>query len=215
MMQRFRYLAELRSSSSPAGQSDWPEENDAILVERFSDAQPQGSRDDSVRTHHETHPSQARGDSDLAACPAFPRQAGRGQATPPSRPAQSGGPMRIRHGLYMRPIEVRLRMRGPRLAKALDALSTHRDEASVLNGRDVVDRLGLPTQKSGHVAHMASGPDRVLDFGGRWVRQLDGSCWQLAPHHRAGEEPTTVPPQRLAGVRRLDARELQPTRPML
>lgn len=123
--------------------------------------------------------------------------------------------MRIRHGVYMRLIEARLGMRGPRLEKALDALSTLGDEASVLSGRDVVHGLGLPTQNSGHVAHMASGSDRVLDFGGRWVRLLDGFCWQLAAHHRAGAEATRIPPQRQAGVCWLDARDRHATRPML
>ncbi|MCY3941562.1 MAG: DUF6088 family protein [Gammaproteobacteria bacterium] len=104
-----------------------------------------------------------------------------------SRLARSGKLMRICKGVYMRPVETRFGVRGPRIGKALAALSALWGETIVPCGGSAANRLGLTAQNPVRMVYLTSGPSRRLHFGAHTVELRHAPRWQLAaPHRRAG-----------------------------
>ena len=104
-----------------------------------------------------------------------------------SRLARSGKLMRICQGVYMRPIETRFGLRGPRIGKALAELSTLWGETIVPCGGAAANCLGLTTQNPVRMVYLTSGPSRRLYFGAHTVELRHAPRWQLAsPHRKAG-----------------------------
>ncbi len=104
-----------------------------------------------------------------------------------SRLARSGKLMRICKGVYMRPVETRFGVRGPRIGKALAALSALWGETIVPCGGSAANRLGLTAQNPVRMVYLTSGPSRPLHFGAHTVELRHAPRWQLAaPHRRAG-----------------------------
>ncbi len=105
-----------------------------------------------------------------------------------SRLARSGDLMRIYHGVYMRPIQTRFGLRGPRIEKVLAALSGMWGETIVPCGGSAANCLGLTTQNPVRLVCLTSGPNRRLHFGASTVELRHAPRWQLvAPHRKAGQ----------------------------
>lgn len=105
-----------------------------------------------------------------------------------SRLARSGKLMRICKGVYMRLVETRFGVRGPRIDKALAALSALWGEAIVPCGGSAANRLGLTAQNPVRMVYLTSGPSRQLHFGAHTVELRHAPRWQLAvPHRKAGD----------------------------
>ena len=105
-----------------------------------------------------------------------------------SRLARSGKLIRICQGVYMRPVETRFGVRGPRIGKALAALSALWGETIVPCGGAAANYLGLTTQNPVRDVYLTSGRNRRLQFGGLAVELRHAPRWQLtAPHRKAGE----------------------------
>ena len=86
----------------------------------------------------------------------------------------------------MRPIETRFGLRSPDLKKALLALAELWGAPIAPGGGAAANVLGLITQNQIEPTCLTSGPDRVLNIGGR-VRLLHAPRWQLAyPFRPAG-----------------------------
>ena len=104
-----------------------------------------------------------------------------------SRLARSGKLMRICKGVYMRPVETSFGVRGPRIGKALAALSALWGETIVPCGGAAANCLGLTTQNPVRMVYLTSGPSRRLHFGAHRVELRHAPRWQLAaPHRKAG-----------------------------
>ena len=104
-----------------------------------------------------------------------------------SRLARSGKLMRICKGVYMRPVETRFGVRGPRIGKALAALSELWGETVVPCGGSAANCLGLTNQNPVRMVYLTSGPSRRLHFGAHTVELRHAPRWQLAaPHRKAG-----------------------------
>ena len=104
-----------------------------------------------------------------------------------SRLARSGKLMRICKGVYMRPIQTRFGVRGPRIGKALAALSALWGETIVPCGGAAANCLGLTNQNPVRMVYLTSGPSRQLHFGAHRVELRHAPRWQLAaPHRKAG-----------------------------
>lgn len=104
-----------------------------------------------------------------------------------SRLARSGKLMRICHGVYMRPVETRFGVRGPRIGEAIAALSALWGETIVPSGGAAANWLGLTTQNPVRSVYLTSGPSRRLYFGRLSVELRHAPRWQLAaPHRKAG-----------------------------
>ncbi len=104
-----------------------------------------------------------------------------------SRLARSDRLMRICRGVYMRPIQTRFGLRGPRLEMALATLSELWGETIVPNGGDAANWLGLTTQCTVRSVYLTSGADRLLHFGAHRVELRHAPSWQLAaPNRNAG-----------------------------
>lgn len=104
-----------------------------------------------------------------------------------SRLARSGKLMRICHGVYMRPVETRFGVRGPRIGEAITALSALWGETIVPCGGAAANWLGLTTQNPVRSVYLTSGPSRRLYFGKLPVELRHAPRWQLAaPHRKAG-----------------------------
>ena len=105
-----------------------------------------------------------------------------------SRLARSGKLMRICQGIYMRPVETRFGVRGPRIAKALAALSALWGETIVPCGGAAANSLGLTAQNPVRMVYLTSGPGKRLHFGAHTVELRHAPHWQLAaPHRKAGK----------------------------
>ena len=105
-----------------------------------------------------------------------------------SRLARSGKLRRIYQGVYMRPVETRFGVRGPRIGKALAALSTLWGETIVPCGGSAANRLGLTTQNPVRMVYLTSGPSRRLHFGAHTVELRHAPRWQLtSPRGKAGK----------------------------
>ena len=122
-------------------------------------------------------------------CPAallhLGQRAAVGQAL--SRLARSGRLMRIRQGVYMRPIESRFGRCAPGIEKSLLALSELWGETIVPNGGGAANWLGLTTQNPVRSVYLTSGRSRRLRFGKHPVELRHAPRWQLAaPHRMAG-----------------------------
>ncbi len=105
-----------------------------------------------------------------------------------SRLARSGHLMRICQGVYMRPVETRFGLRGPRVAEALAALSEMWGEIIVPCGGAAANWLRLTTQNPVRAVYLTSGPSRRLHFGSSVVELRHAPRWQLAaPHRKAGQ----------------------------
>ena len=122
-------------------------------------------------------------------CPAallhLGQRAAVGQAL--SRLARSGRLMRIRQGVYMRPIESRFGRCAPGIEKSLLALSELWGETIVSNGGGAANWLGLTTQNPVRSVYLTSGRSRRLRFGKHPVELRHAPRWQLAaPHRMAG-----------------------------
>ena len=95
--------------------------------------------------------------------------------------------MRICKGVYMRPVETSFGVRGPRIGKALAALSALWGETIVPCGGAAANCLGLTTQNPVRMVYLTSGPSRRLHFGAHTVELRHAPRWQLAaPHRKAG-----------------------------
>ncbi len=104
-----------------------------------------------------------------------------------SRLARSSKLMRICQGVYMRPILTRFGWRGPRVDKALEALSAFWGETIVPCGGAAANYLGLSTQIPIREVYLTSGRSRRLHFGKFPVELRHAPRWQLAaPHRKAG-----------------------------
>ena len=104
-----------------------------------------------------------------------------------SRLARSGKLMRICKGVYMRPVETRFGVRGPRIGKALAALAELWGETVVPCGGSAANCLGLTTQNPIRMVYLTSGSSRRLHFGSHTVELRHAPRWQLAaPHRKAG-----------------------------
>ncbi len=104
-----------------------------------------------------------------------------------SRLARSGKLMRICQGVYMRLVETRFGVRGPRIGQALAALSGLWGETVVPCGGSAANCLGLTTQNPVRMVYLTSGPSRRLHFGAHEVELRHAPRWQLAaPHRTAG-----------------------------
>ena len=112
-------------------------------------------------------------------CPAtllhLGQRAAVGQAL--SRLARSGRLMRIRQGVYMRPIESRFGRCAPGIEKSLQALSELWGETIVPNGGGAANWLGLTTQNPVRSVYLTSGRSRRLRFGKRCAT-LPGGSWR-------------------------------------
>jgi len=105
-----------------------------------------------------------------------------------SRLARSGRLMRICQGVYMRPVETRFGLRGPRIEWALTALSALWGETIMPAGGSAANCLGLTTQNPVRSVYLTSGPNRRLRFGKLTVELRHAPRWQLAaPHRKAGK----------------------------
>ena len=105
-----------------------------------------------------------------------------------SRLARSGKLMRICQGVYMRPVETRFGVRGPRIGKALAALSALWGETIVPCGGAAANSLGLTAQNPVRMVYLTSGPSKRLHFGAHTVELRHAPRWQLAaPHRKAGK----------------------------
>ena len=104
-----------------------------------------------------------------------------------SRLARAGKLMRICRGVYMRLIETRFGIRGPRKGEALAALGALWGETIVPCGGSAANCLGLTTQNPVRMVYLTSGPSRRLHFGAHSVELRHAPRWQLAaPHCKAG-----------------------------
>ncbi len=104
------------------------------------------------------------------------------------RLARSGRLMRICQGVYMRPVETRFGSCGPRVGKAIEALSNLWGETIVPCGGAAANRLRLTTQNPVREVYLTSGPDRQLRFGSSVVELRHAPRWQLAaPRRKAGD----------------------------
>ncbi|WP_446831179.1 DUF6088 family protein [Candidatus Foliamicus sp.] len=104
-----------------------------------------------------------------------------------SRLARSGYLLRIFKGVYMRAVETRFGVRGPRIDKAIAALSALWGETIVPCGGAAANRLGLTAQNPVRMVYLTSGPSRRLHFGSNTVELRHAPRWQLvAPHRKAG-----------------------------
>ena len=105
-----------------------------------------------------------------------------------SRLARSGKLMRICQGVYMRPVETRFGVRGPRIGKALAPLSALWGETIVPCGGAAANSLGLTAQNPVRMVYLTSGPSKRLHFGAHTVELRHAPRWQLAaPHRKAGK----------------------------
>ena len=87
----------------------------------------------------------------------------------------------------MRPVETSFGVRGPRIGKALAALSALWGETIVPCGGAAANCLGLTTQNPVRMVYLTSGPSRRLHFGAHTVELRHAPRWQLAaPHRKAG-----------------------------
>ncbi len=85
--------------------------------------------------------------------------------------------MRIRQGVYMRPIESRFGRCAPGIEKSLQALSELWGETIVPNGGGAANWLGLTTQNPVRLVYLTSGRSRRLRFGKRCAT-LPGGSWR-------------------------------------
>ena len=93
---------------------------------------------------------------------------------------------RICRGVFMRTIVTRFGLAAPELSKALDALAKLWGEVIVPHGGASANVLGLTRQNQVAPTLLTSGPDRLLNIGGR-VRLLHAPRWKLIlPHRPAG-----------------------------
>ncbi len=100
---------------------------------------------------------------------------------------RSGRLMRIRQGVYMRPIQTRFGRCAPSTEKSLLALSELWGETIVPNGGGAANWLGLTTQNPVRSVYLTSGRSRRLRFGKHPVELPHAPRWQLAaPHRMAG-----------------------------
>ena len=105
-----------------------------------------------------------------------------------SRLARAGLLLRIRRGIYMRPVETRFGSCAPSIEKAIVTLSALWGETIVPCGASAANVLGLTTQNPVLSVYLTSGPDRRLRFGRQEVRLRHAPRWQLvAPYRRAGD----------------------------
>ena len=121
-------------------------------------------------------------------CPAallhLGQRAAVGQAL--SRLARSGRLMRIRQGVYMRPIESRFGRCAPGIEKSPLALSELWGETIVPNGGGPANWLGLTTQNPVRSVYLTSGRSRRLRFGKHPVADVH------APHNVVGARGSEV-----------------------
>ena len=136
-----------------------------------------------IMEHAEATPRPRR--SARRPCFTSAKRAAVGQAL--SRLARSGRLMRIRQGVYMRPIQTRFGRCAPSTEKSLLALSELWRETIVSNGGGAANWLGLTTQNPVRSVYLTSGRSRRLRFGKHPVELRHAPRWQLAaPHRMAG-----------------------------
>ena len=107
------------------------EQDDSYICGSIHDAERE-SHEEPARAHHGARRGHAGGHADLPGGPASPRPKGCGGSAL-SRLARSGRLMRIRQGVYMRPIETRFGRCAPGIEKSPQALSELWGETIVPN----------------------------------------------------------------------------------
>ena len=92
--------------------------------------------------------------------------------------------MRIFQGVYVKTIETRFGICGPRIEKVIEALSKLWGETIVPSGGGAANFLGLTTQVPMRLSFLTSGPSRQLRFRALEVELRHAPRWQLAGENR-------------------------------
>ena len=92
--------------------------------------------------------------------------------------------MRIFQGVYVKTIETRFGICGPRIEKVIEALSKLWGETIVPSGGGAANFLGLTTQVPMRLSFLTSGPSRQLRFRALEVVLRHAPSWQLVGENR-------------------------------
>jgi len=105
-----------------------------------------------------------------------------------SRLARRGTLLRVRCGVYVKPIETRFGKRAPSVAQTVSAFGRARGETIVRHGSAAANAMGLTTQVPIRTIYLTSGPSSSLKIGSQTVELKHASSKQLsAPNEPAGE----------------------------
>jgi hypothetical protein len=105
-----------------------------------------------------------------------------------SRLVRRGALMRVRRGVYVRPIETRFGRRAPSVSRIVNLLARLRGETITRHGAAAANGLGLTTQVPVRPVYLTSGPNSSLKVGGQMVELKHVPPKQLsAPNEPAGE----------------------------
>ena len=104
-----------------------------------------------------------------------------------SRLARRGLLLRLRRGIYVRPIETRFGPRPPAVELVVAALAALWGETIVSSGGAAANVLGLTTQVPVRSVYLTSGPSRTLQLHAQIIRLRHAPGWQLvSPTRPAG-----------------------------
>ena len=101
-----------------------------------------------------------------------------------SRLARQERLMRIFHGIYVKTIETRFGIHGPRIEKVIESLSRLWGETIVPSGGGAANFLGLTTQVPMRLSFLTSGPSRKLRFRKLEIPLRHAPGWQLVGENR-------------------------------
>lgn len=92
--------------------------------------------------------------------------------------------MRVFHGIYVKTVETRFGIHGPRIEKVIESLSRLWGETIVPSGGGAANFLGLTTQVPMRLSFLTSGPSRQLKFRKLEIPLRHAPSWQLVGENR-------------------------------
>jgi len=105
-----------------------------------------------------------------------------------SRLARRGTLIRIRRGIYVRPIATRFGRRAPSIGRLIERFARERGVTIARHGSAAANELGLTTQVPVRSVYLTSGRSGRLKLGAQTIELQHAPSWQLSkPGKRAGE----------------------------
>jgi len=96
-----------------------------------------------------------------------------------SRLSRRGQLLRVRRGLYVRPVHTRFGVRTPEVATVLEAVQKETGEVIAPSGAATANQLGLTTQVPLRPVYLTSGRKRQLRLGAQTIELQHAPTWQL------------------------------------